>query len=481
MSVASDGTQGNGVSTGAVISLDGRFVAFASDATNLVVGDTNGVSDVFVHDLQTGATERVSVDSSGAQGNGGSFTPSISSDGRFVAFFSQASNLVTSDTNGRSDIFVHDRSTGTTVRVSVDSAGTQSNNSSFLPSISDDGRFVAFHSPATNLVPDDTNATRDVFVHDRDTDGDGIFDEPGAVSTERVSVDSTGTQGDGLSRDGVISGDGRFVAFPSIASNLVPADGTNIVDVYLHDRTTGTTELVSVDSAGNQSEGDNFSPRPAISADGRFVAFNSFASDLVSGDTNVCPPAVGRCADVFVRDRIAGTTERVSVDSAGTQSDAGSGSSAISDDGRYVAFNSGATNLVSNDTNGASDVFLHDRQTGITIRISVDSGGIQGNGSSRLAFINEDAISGDGRFVAFESAATNLVAGDTNGVTDVFVHDRGEAGTSSQGGAGIGHTDTFTAASTSSPAGWGALGGVLGIFGAVALGLVVRRKGPRVD
>src|SRR5438132_985845 len=213
VSVASDGTEGNDVSLGSALSADGRFVAFDSAATDLVAGDTNGASDVFVHDRQTGTTERVSVASDGAQGNDSSSrgSPALSADGRFVAFDSDATNLVAGDTNGTTDVFVHDRQTGTTERVSVASGGgTQGNGKSggffAFPALSADGRFVAFQSDATNLVAGDTNGTTDVFVHDRQTG-----------TTERVSVASAGSQGNGSSAGPVLSADGRFVAFHDTA------------------------------------------------------------------------------------------------------------------------------------------------------------------------------------------------------------------------------------------------------------------------
>src|SRR5207249_3963444 len=299
VSVASDGTEGNDVSLGSALSADGRFVAFDSAATDLVAGDTNGVADVFVHDRQTGTTERVSVDSAGTQANGDSTEVALSADGRFVAFISVAPDLVAGDTNGVADVFVHDRQTGTTERVSVDSAGNQANGDSTEVALSADGRFVAFTSVAPDLVAGDTNGVMDVFVHDRQTG-----------ATERVSVDSAVTQANGDSTDVALSADGRFVAFISVAPDLVAGDTNGVADVFVHDRQTGTTERVSVDSAGNQANGD--STDVALSADGRFVAFTSVAPDLVTGDTN-------GAMDVFVHDRQTGTTERVSVDSAGSQ------------------------------------------------------------------------------------------------------------------------------------------------------------------
>jgi extracellular elastinolytic metalloproteinase len=398
-SVSSDGVEGDGASQRSSVSGDGRYVAFESRSSNLVPGDTNGASDIFVHDRVTGVTERVSVASDGTQANANSFVASISADGRYVAFYSIATNLVPGDTNGASDIFVHDRVTGVTERVSVASDGTQANANSLVPSLSADGRFVAFQSVATNLVPGDTNGNNDIFVHDRVT---GV--------TERVSVASDGTQGNGISTTADISGDGRFVAFQSAASNLVPGDTNGATDVFVHDRLTGVTERVSVASDGTQ--GNANTSEASLSADGRYVAFQSAASNLVPGDTN-------GATDVFVHDRLTGVTERVSVASDGAPGDANSFSASVSADGRYVAFDSGATNLVADDTNGFRDVFVHDRETGVTQRVSVTSDGTQGNGTT-----SEPAISADGRYVAFESAASNLVPGDTNEVQDVFARDR---------------------------------------------------------
>jgi len=408
VSVDSAGAQGNNDSGGDRLwmSADGRYLAFCSDASNLVTGDTNNVVDVFVRDRQLGLTERVSVDSAGAQAIGSiSDFPAISDDGRYVAFRSAAANLVTGDTNGTWDVFVRDRVAGTTGRVSVSSAGAQANSLSGMDgtSMSSGGRFVVFSSGANNLVTGDTNNMVDVFIRDRQL---GL--------TARVSVDSTGVQGNGNSGyPTAISADGRYIAFESQSSNLVAADTNGNGDVFVFDSVSGTTERVSVNSAGAQVNGANYVP--AISGDGRYVAFGSNATNLVAGDTN----AFG---DIFVRDRVGGTTERVSVDSAGTQSNAHSGDQmlSISPDGRYVAFMSQATNLVAGDTNGSQDIFVRDRQAATTERVSVDSAGAQGNGNSYFAW-----ISGDGRHVALASDASNLVAGDTNLKRDVFVRDGG--------------------------------------------------------
>jgi Tol biopolymer transport system component len=308
-------------------------------------------------------------------------------------------------------------SPSTTERVSVAADGTEANGTSYSPAISSDGRFVAFVSRATNLVPGDTNAEEDIFLYDRQT---GL--------TERVSVDSAGDQANGLSGNwwGIaVSLDGRYVAFASAASNLVPGDTNGMEDIFVHDRQTGITERVSVDSAGNQANG--WSEGVAMSDDGRYVAFVSAASNLVPGDTNVCEAwGTPSCPDIFVHDRQTGVTERVSVDSVGIQANGSSGfigfPVGISADGRYVVFDSEATNLVADDTNGVDDIFVHDRQTGVTERVSVDSEGNQANAPSGVTWTGV-TLSEGARHVVFESLASNLVPGDTNGVFDIFIHD----------------------------------------------------------
>jgi Tol biopolymer transport system component len=402
VSVDSAGAQSNGYSFGPSFSADGRWLVFFSYASNLVPADTNGSADIFVHDLQTGATTRVSVDSSGAQGSANSDMPSISSDGRYVAFESLATNLVAGDTNNTWDVFVHDRMTGATTRVSVDSSGAEGNGPSRDPAISSDGRYVTFDSTATNLVTGDTNGATDVFVHDLLTG-----------ATTRVSTDSSGTQGNGDSSNPAASSDGRYIAFVSAAGNLVNGDTNGTADVFVHDRVTGATSRASVDSNGAQANAA--SSQPSISSDGRYIAFASAASNLVPADTN-------GVSDIFVHDAQSGITTRISMDSNGVQGNVESEVARISSDGRYVTFDSFAFNLVPGDTNGTRDAFVHDRLSGATSRMSLDSNGVQGNADSFCG-----ALSSDARYAAFYSLASNLVTGDTNGTSDVFVRDRGPA------------------------------------------------------
>lgn len=329
----------SGEPKGIDITAGGRYVVFVSWASNLVENDTNDAGDIFVHDRTTGTTTLISRATDGSIGNGNSGSPSISSDGRFVAFASGASNLVANDTNSAQDIFVHDRTTSETFLISMASDGTQGNRSSSWLDISADGRYVAFVSDASNLVANDTNDTEDVFVHDR-TLGE----------TTRVSVTSDGTQATFYSTNPSISADGRYVAFQSY-SKLVPSIyfGDR---VYVHDQITGETTLVSLASDGTHSNDQAYAP--SISADGRYVAFESSANNLVENDANAS-------RDIFVHDRTLGETVRISVATDGTEGDFGSSWSNISGDGRYVAFSSEASNLVTNDTNGTNDVFVYDR------------------------------------------------------------------------------------------------------------------------
>jgi Tol biopolymer transport system component len=427
VSVRSDGTEADQASAAPSTSSDGRYVAFESQADNLVAGDILGFDDIFVRDRQTPTTTRVSVDSGGAEGSGHSYSPSISGDGRYVAFDSDANDLVAGDTNFLSDIFVHELPGGPTTLVSVDSFDAQDvPSSSFSPSISADGRYVAFDSNA-DLVADDTNGTVDIFVRDRDADGNGTYDEPGpvGVSTVRVSVATGGVEVNDPSFSPSISSDGRYVAFESSAPDLVAPITNGNVHIFVRDLLAGTTTLVSVDSTDVQGNDDSSSA--SISSDGRYVAFESIATNLVAPVTN------GK-VHIFVRDLVAGTTTLVSVSSTDVQGNGDSSSASISDDGRYVAFQSDADNLVASDNGLYSDVFVHDLQTGTTTRVSVDLDGVEGNGNSKAP-----SMSADGKSVTFQSDAANLVVGDGNGFSDIFADDL-QAGAGEDEGGGDGNS-----------------------------------------
>jgi Tol biopolymer transport system component len=397
VSVSSAGEQGDGLSyenTNSAVSADGRFVAFYTISA-LAGGDTNGRYDIYVRDRGRKRTSRVSISTAGAEANDNSYNPSVSADGRFVAFESVATNLVANDANAFDDVFVRDRKKHTTRLVSKNVAGVSANFHSMQPAISADGRFVAFASYASDLVPNDTNNHSDVFVRDMKRG-----------KTIRVSLSSGGAQANANSTNAAVSADGRFVAFASDASNLVRGDANTWGDVFVRDRRTGKTLRVSVSTSG--LEGNDVSTSPSISANGRFVAFTSSATDLVRRDTN-------GYEDVFVRDLAGRTTARLSVSSRDRQGNNDSLEPAISGGGRFVAFASYATNLTRAD--GPSvDVFVRDRATGRTSLVSRNSSGTPGDD-----FSDFPSIAGDGSFVVFESGATNLVPGDTNATIDVFV------------------------------------------------------------
>lgn len=354
------------------ISGDGRFVAFVSNASNLVDGDTNGSMDIFVHDRTTGLTTRVSVDSTGGQAHGQCEYPSISADGRYVAFHTTAA-LVTTDTNSFEDVYVHDRATAETRLVSVGGNGCSKG-----PAISGNGRCVAFYSRASNLVPGDTNGAADIFVRDLEL---GVF--------ERVHVASNGSEANRSAfGDASVSYDGRYVAFSSTATNL--GGYGQIVNVFVRDRNAGQTEPVGVGIT------------PSLSSDAQFVAW------MLVG--------TGAGSQVWVLDRSSGTSTVASVSSDGVAGDGTSWLASLSGDGHSVAFASIATNLVPGDVNGEMDIFRHDLVSGETALLSVGVGNVLANASSA-----SPDISDDGAVITFLSGATNLVEGDTNGASDVFV------------------------------------------------------------
>jgi len=392
------------------ISHDGRFVVFESAAGNLVEGDTNYVQDVFVRDRQLGTTERVSVASDGTEGNDQSVRPTISADGRYVAFMSWATNLVADDVNGHVDVFVHDRVTHETVRVSLTATGGEADGDSSYPAISGDGRRVAFLSFGTNLVPGATTMGL-VYVRDRDTDGDGVLDEPESSETVLASVSSLGSPANASCDYASISADGSAVTFITVADNLVPNDFDGSANLFLRDLGTGETRRVDVASDGTGGDLPAAPMGASLSADGRLVAYTSDARNLVPGDTNNQP-------DVFLFDRVTSETTRVSLTDDDGEADGGSFWPSMSADGRYVAFMSYATNLAWNNppVTNYYNVYVRDRQTGETTRI-----GIQPDGSAPSDPMYNPSISGDGSAVAFFSSATNLTPGIYSRWGDMFV------------------------------------------------------------
>ncbi len=479
----------NGPSYTPSASATGRYVDFASDATNLTATATNGVTQVYVRDRDADAattdtvldfddaassdgdndpaagvaTSIVSLDSTSNAAQASATQPAISANGRYVAFVSRANNLP--NANGSAQVYVRDRTANTTTLVSTGASGA-GNADSFAPAIGWDGRFVAFASYATNLTAAATNGVSQVYVRDT-TSGGGV--------TVLVSVNASGAAGgDGASTSPSISWNGGAIAYASQADNLVSGDTNGVADVFLRNRdsdgdgdyddegTAGDTDndpasvattRVSVSSAGLQASAD--SAAPAISPDGSAVAFSSAATNLVSS------PALNGPAQVF--ERIGAATALVSVDSNGTQGNGPSASPSLSFDGRFAAFQSLATNLLtggtlggqtqyvggSPDTNGAWDIFVHDRLAAPlsvvnppgaygTYRVSVNSSGVQANADSITP-----SLCADGRFVAFSSSATNLAAPDTNNADDIFVKDADTDGD--------GYTDTLETAIGRSP------------------------------
>ncbi len=389
ISLASNGVESNGYSSGVSIGDDGRYIIFSSDATNLVPNDTNNSTDTFIYDRTNQTVELINIAPNNIEADAPVSIGSISGNSRYITFASNASNLVANDTNEQRDIFVYDRIEKTTERISVASDGTQANDLNLFNAISDDGRYVAFESMASNLVANDTNGQRDIFIRDRIE-----------KTTERVSVASDGTQANNHASLHSISDDGRYITYCSNANNLVANDTNGQSDVFVYDRVEKTTERISVASDGTQANG--YSHFGSISGDGRYVAFESAANNLVANDTN------GQ-RDVFVYDRVEKTTERVNVAIDNTAEPNGdSYGVSISDDGRYIAFVSEADNLVVDDINERSDIFVYDRVEQTTKRFDGNS---------------FPSISGNGEYVVFNSSLNNLVLDDTNQAGDIFLVD----------------------------------------------------------
>jgi subtilisin family serine protease/Tol biopolymer transport system component len=387
-SVSADGVQGNSDIWWPELNSDGSFVAYATASSNLVPNDTNNDLDIFVTDRKTGAVERVSVSSTGEQGNSFSLSPTLSVDGRYVGFNSGASNLVAGDTNGQTDTFVHDRVTGKTELISVTPSGAPGNGLSGPPSFSADGNIVTFNSDSSDLVAGDTNQQTDVFVRDLRT---GV--------TERVSVAPDGTGGNGGSREQSISADARYVAFVSDATNLAGDDVEFQRDLFVRDRQAGTTRRIAVPGLDGEYSS------PLITGDGTKVVFENRSA----------PSWVNH---IYVYDLRTGVAERATTASTGAEGNDWSFAASPSADGSKVAFYSDATNLVAGDTNGKPDIFVRDLAAKTTTLVSGGPLAVQGDGRSELP-----NLSGNGRYVSFQSTSSNLVGGDTNHRSDVFVHD----------------------------------------------------------
>jgi Tol biopolymer transport system component len=446
-SVSPSGAPANASAFSPSLSDDGRFVTFVSTATNLVPQNTGTDWQIFIRDRVTSTVALVSAASTGKAGNGNSRYPFVSGDGHYVVFESEATNLVPGDTNDAWDVFVRDVRSGRTERVSVSSEGEQARqelptewddatadrlsynpegagaDTTLYPTLTPDGRFVAFQSKASNLVRGDHNHVMDVFVHDRVR-----------RTTERVSVSSTGAER-GPDTDVVrnsnedsmvpsISGDGRFVSFRTSAPELVPGDDNQAHDIFVHDRKTHATRRISsADAQVHLGDDDQpryamneIRPRRALSFDGRHVSFTA------SSRRSYGPME----ANVFVHDTHTGRTVQANVSSTGAKAEDNSSTRApsISSDGRYVAFHSLASNLAPNDNNRITDVFIRDLRTGTTRLLTVapqvlEDGPICGSASVVCgSFV--PSISADGYVVAFESG----VFGGGGQESQVYVHER---------------------------------------------------------
>lgn len=388
------GSLGNAASSNPSISNNGRYVIYHSAASNLVDGDTNNAADVFLYDRKTGATSRIT------QGNDDSVDARISNNLKYVVFSSFASNLVDEGDNLFSDIFLYETKTGAIKKISVDSRGTGGNNGSFIPSISTNGRYVVYESNAHNLVPGDDNNNRDIFLYDKKT----------AITVMVSANNSSGSPvpGNASSNYARISGNGRYVVYQSDATNLVEGDGNGASDIFLFDKNKKVTYLISVTGSG---QGNGNSITPFISNNGRYIVYSSSASNLVEGDTN-------GVYDIFLYDTSTGVTRRVSTGVSG-QGNGQSLNPRISGNGRYVVYSSAASNLVEGDTNNLPDIFRYDIKTEVTTRVSVKGDGTQGSGGGSFS----PGISNNGRYVTYESFADNLADGDGNGASDIFLYD----------------------------------------------------------
>ncbi len=467
------GSHGNGVTTTATgysdnpsVTADGRYVAFASDATDLVTGDTNAARDIFIFDYQTTLVRRLSLSQQGTASNGASNSPAISGNGRYVAFSSDANNLIIGDTNGFSDIYVVDTITGLISRVSVATAGTQANNPSFRPAISSTGRFIVFESSATNI---DTAYTitsgSHIYVHDRDVSGSGVFDTTGNISTRLVDVSSVTpatTVANASSIQATISSDGSTIGFSSRGTNLVaPATTAARQHVYTRARSnvgtaTSGIRLISVANT-TAAEGGADSQTASLSSTGRYVAFASLATNLVAADSN-------QVSDIFVYDTAApvGTpiVRRMSVSTAGVEGydpsnlgfRLGSINPTISADGRYVAFASLAANLTAGDSigkfQGSGATATANVAAGTIGSFTVGAGGTQysqytpptviimdstGTGASGTAVVNAAGVITGITVVAggtgYSATPIVIIASDANAALDIFVRDRDAAAT----------------------------------------------------
>ncbi len=394
-SVTQGGAQADQSCYNAVMSEDGRFVAFESYTSNLIPGTTPGRWHIYRKDTVTGEIVLCSRSAGGAEANGHSFSCDISADGSYVVFHSQATNLLAGSTTSGIQVFRKDLNSGSVSLCSSNSSGAQGNNTSEYASISSDGRYVAFQSAATNLTPGNPDVRTHVFRKDMTT---------GEVRT--CSISSTGVYGNGASEVPSISSDGRYVAFQSAATNLIPGTATSGIQVFRKDVSGGGVMLCSSNSSG--APGDRQSYYANISADGRYVAFASRSGNLAPGTT---PDR----EHVYCKDLQNGRLSLCSCAPSGMEGNNSSTRPALSADGRYVVFQSAATNLTTDANTGRTNVLRKDISTGEVKCCSISASGAKGNGDSFTG-----SISADGRFVGFNSNANNLVDGTTTANAQIF-------------------------------------------------------------
>lgn len=381
------------------VSGNGRFVVYSSDATNIIENDVNGFTDIFLYDRLNGKTELVSITSFGEQLNAGSslFNNSVSDDGRYIAFTTTATNISFESTNGLMLAYVHDRVSGMTTLVSKSSGGAIPNSSCTRARISGDGRFIIYSSTATNLANDvdDTNDT-DIFVYDRDTG-----------NTECASVNAAGKSPVGAAAFSSVSADGRFVTFQS-ACDTLDANDTHIGnDIFIRDRQLGSTTLIS---AGAGGAADGASDESVVSGDGSFVVFRSNATNLISGTT------VAANNHLYLWKRADGSVSLVTKAFGGGAASAGGSLCDISESGRFVVFRSTATNIMNIAQTQSAHLYLYDRVNDTFSRASDTIGGTEANGD-----VSDPSISNDGSVVAYVSNANNLSPNDQNSDYDIFV------------------------------------------------------------
>lgn len=395
-STSDEGEKGDLDSLDPAISGDGRVVAFYSFATNLDPQDRDSIPDIYVKDLRTGNIVLASIAKSGAKSDGPSYEVSISRDGSLVGFSSSATNLHPNDLDSTSDVYMKALSHGAVRLVSTSAQGAKGNDGSYGPSLAANGSRVAFHSIATNLHPRDKDDISDVFVKNLKT-GELML----------ASNSDSGGKGRGYSYSPALSGDGTIVVFHSFATNLDPADGDELADVYAKNLRTRDLILVSTSDLGQKGNGDSY--LPSVSRDGMLVAFHSTATNLDPSDSD---PG----EDVYVKDLSTGAISLISTSDTGLKGNGYSYEPAISADGHRVAFYSSATNLDRGDRDKTYDLYVKNLITGDISLMSTSDEDVKGNGASLLP-----SLSDDGSRIVFWSVATNLDPGDQDQLPDVYV------------------------------------------------------------